>query len=119
VLLPGDIEADAEALLLESGVPLHADILVAAHHGSKTSSTEEFIAAVAPRAVLFAAGYRSRFGHPHPDVVARYHAQGARRFDSASDGAIEFRFDAAGWSVSRYRRDRGRYWQRETCAPVC
>lgn len=119
VLLPGDIEADAEAWLLESGVPLHADILVAAHHGSKTSSTDEFIAAVAPRAVLFAAGYRSRFGHPHPDVVARYRKHGVRRFDSASDGAVEFRFDAAGWSVSRLRRDRGHYWQRETCAPVC
>ncbi len=113
VLLPGDIEALAEAFLVESGAPLAADVLVAPHHGSKTSSTDEFIAAVNPAAVVFAAGYRSRFGHPHRDVVARYRDAGVRCFDSPRDGAVEFHFTAAGWTVSRYRHDRRRYWWRE------
>jgi competence protein ComEC len=113
VLLAGDIEAKAESALVESGAALAADILVAPHHGSKTSSTEAFIAAVNPAAVVFAAGYRSRFGHPHRDIVARYRDAGARRFDSARDGAVEFHFTPAGWTVSGFRQDRRRYWWRE------
>lgn len=113
VLLPGDIEAEAEALLVESGVPLATDILVAPHHGSKTSSTDEFVAAVHPAAVVFATGYRNRFRHPHRDVVARYRDAGVQRFDSPRDGAVEFHFTAAGWTVSRYRHDRRRYWWSE------
>lgn len=71
--LPADIEAKAERrLLAEQGAWLRADILVAPHHGSKTSSTAAFIDAVRPDIVLFPVGYRNRFHHPHPTVVARY-----------------------------------------------
>ena len=69
VLLPADIEARAERQLIARwDARLRSDVLVAPHHGSKTSSTPEFIDAVAPRFVLFPVGYRNR--HRHPNVTA-------------------------------------------------
>ena len=73
MLLTGDIERAAELFLLESKIS-RSDVLLVPHHGSRTSSSEEFIAAVAPRWAIVPAGYRNRFGHPRPDVVARYGA---------------------------------------------
>jgi len=91
ILLPGDIERDAERRLL--ALPpgeLGADILVAPHHGSRTSSTPAFVRAVRPRFVLFSAGYRNRFGFPALEVRARYEAAGAMLLDTVSHGAIAF-----------------------------
>ena len=111
LLLPADIEARAERrLVAEQGERLRADVLVAPHHGSKTSSTEAFIGAVRPDVVLFPVGYRNRFRHPHPAVVVRYAAAGTRRLDSASAGAIELRLRAQGMSVSAWRARHRRYW---------
>ncbi len=112
VLLPADIEARAERQLIErwGGGQLRSDVLVAPHHGSKTSSTPEFIDAVAPRYVLFPAGYRSRYHHPHPSVVERYEARGIACLDSPSSGALEFRLQASGLEASAYRARHRRYW---------
>jgi competence protein ComEC len=111
VLLPADIEAKAEQrLVAEQGDALRAEVLVAPHHGSKTSSTDAFIAAVKPDVVLLPVGYRNRFRHPHPDVVARYDTAHVRRLDSASSGAIELRLTAAGRAVSIWRERHRRYW---------
>ena len=111
LLLPADIEAKAEhRLVAAQGERLRADVLVAPHHGSKTSSTEAFIGAVRPDVVLFPVGYRNRFRHPHPAVVARYDTAGARRLDSASAGAIELQLRAEGMSVSAWRARHRRYW---------
>lgn len=73
-LLTGDIERAQETALLTMLPPqaLHSDVLIAPHHGSRTSSSEAFLDAVAPRVAVFQAGYRNRFGHPAPDVVQRY-----------------------------------------------
>ena len=70
MLLTGDIERAAEFALLE-GNP-KSDVLLVPHHGSRTSSSDEFIAAVAPRWAVVPAGYRNRFGHPAREVLARY-----------------------------------------------
>jgi competence protein ComEC len=111
ILLPGDIEAGAEKRLVEQwGERLRAEILVAPHHGSKTSSTPGFIEAVAPRHVLFPIGYRNRHRHPHPDVVRRYSGRGILLHDSASAGALEIRLRADGQDVSAYRDRHRRYW---------
>lgn len=75
-LLAGDIEAPQEAAMLARAAPLASDVLLVPHHGSRTSSTEAFIDAVQPQTAVVQAGYRSRFGHPAPDVVARYEGRG-------------------------------------------
>jgi competence protein ComEC len=72
LLLPGDIERPSERELLAAGAPLRAEVLKAPHHGSRTSSSPEFLRAVAPRFAVFCAGADNRFGFPHPDVVARF-----------------------------------------------
>lgn len=112
ILLPADIEARAERrLVAEQGEALRAGILVAPHHGSKTSSTPAFVAAVRPEVVLFPVGYRNRFRHPHPAITQRYADAGAQRLDSATAGAIELRLRAGGTEVSPWRERRRRYWQ--------
>jgi competence protein ComEC len=63
-------------------------ILKAAHHGSATSSSEVFLDAVRPRAVIFSAGKNNRFGHPAEVVVERYARRGVAMFNTAEDGAV-------------------------------
>ncbi len=111
VLLPGDIEKRAEQYLLaRHDGRLAADILVAPHHGSKTSSHEDFVVIVRPAHVLFPVGYRNRYRHPYPAVVQRYAEIGARLYDSASAGALEFVLDDQGIRGSAYRDTHRRYW---------
>jgi len=84
VLLTGDIESPQEAALLaRDPAALRAGVLLVPHHGSRTSSGAAFLDAVAPRLAVVQAGYRSRFGHPAPDVLARYAKRGieVRRSD--------------------------------------
>ncbi len=111
ILLPADIEARAERRLIEfRGERLRSEVLVAPHHGSKTSSTPEFIDAVAPRYVLFPVGYRSRYHHPDPAVVQRYADRGVAVRATPSAGALEFRLRAAGLEAAAYRQRHRRYW---------
>lgn len=112
VLIPADIEFRGENVLLQR-LPekLRADVLVAPHHGSRTSSSIEFVQAVAPRTVIFAAGYRNRFGHPHADVVARYRELGGAMAGTDKDGAISIELRQGKLlAVSRYRDRHVRYW---------
>lgn len=77
-LLTGDLERAEERRLLEPGRPsVAADVIKVGHHGSRTSTTPEFLDAVAPSVALISAGYENSFGHPHPDVLARLAARGA------------------------------------------
>ncbi|MEQ1558399.1 MAG: DNA internalization-related competence protein ComEC/Rec2 [Methyloglobulus sp.] len=109
-LLPGDIEADAESWLVKTyGVALKADVLIAPHHGSQTSSTTEFLHAVQPSIILIPAGYRNQFGHPHEKVLARYRDFYVNTFDSAGDGAIKISIDTS-LKAESWRTTQGRYW---------
>ena len=111
-LLTGDIEADAEALLVAAGLN-HVDVVVVPHHGSRTSSTPEFVSALQPQTAVFSAGYRNRWGFPRADVVARWTAAGALDYTTADSGAIEVSFrNEAPVAVSEYRRTHARYWRR-------
>jgi competence protein ComEC len=87
-LFPGDIEQEAEAFLLQTGRNVNATVLKAPHHGSRTSSSEAFLRAVGPSAVVFSVQRDNRFGHPAPAVLARYEAFGAQIFRTDHDGAI-------------------------------
>lgn len=93
-LLTGDIEKPAETLLVQTyGSELHANVLVAPHHGSRTSSSPAFLAAVAPEFVVYPTGYRNRYRFPSTSVVARYDALGARGYNTADTGAITFKIN--------------------------
>ncbi len=110
VLLAGDIEASQESLLLMRGAPLQADVLLVPHHGSKTSSSAVFLDAVAPQLALVQAGYRNRFGHPAPTVLARYAERGIRVVDSARCGAAHWQSQTPR-QLSCQRQTERRYWQ--------
>ncbi len=113
LLITGDIEAPQEAALLRrSGAALASTMLVVPHHGSRTSSTAGFLDAVQPRVAVVQAGYRSRFGHPAPDVLARYAERGVTVVRTDSCGAWLWQ-DGAGACTRDVRR---RYWH--AAAPV-
>lgn len=114
VLLPGDIERRAEAALtLRSGNGLRATLLIAPHHGSRTSSSDALLDAVQPQTVAFTAGYRNRFGHPKDEVVARYGVRGVDVLRSDRDGALIVDFANGEMRVERWRQVQRRYWQTE------
>jgi Predicted hydrolase (metallo-beta-lactamase superfamily) len=92
--LPADIEArDEAALLADAPDQLAATVLIAPHHGSRTSSTPDFVAAVHPALTVFTVGYRNRHGHPRGDVVARYAQAGSALQRSDYSGALALRFN--------------------------
>ncbi len=95
LLFAGDLEADGEAALLATG-GLRADVLKVPHHGSRTSSTEPFVAAVHPSLAVISVGERNRWGFPNPAVVARYLAAGARVLRTDTDGAVAVSLSADG-----------------------
>jgi competence protein ComEC len=113
-LLAGDIERDQEAALVEGqAAALRSDVLIAPHHGSRTSSTAAFLDAAQPATAVFQAGYRSRFGHPAPDVVARYRERGIAVVTSPACGAWHWPHaggDAALQSGTCARTIGRRYW---------
>ena len=113
VLLAGDIEARSESRLVRaSRDELAAQVLVVPHHGSRTSSTPAFVAAVDPAIAIFTPGYRNRFGHPRPEVVARYVARYARTLRTDLDGAVAFDAGPGGIAdVELARVAFARYWR--------
>jgi competence protein ComEC len=108
ILLTGDIERAAEMSFLEKS---KADVLLVPHHGSKTSSSTEFLAAVAPRWAVVPAGYRNRFGHPTREVLERYRAAGVRVLRTDLDGAVTviLKEDI---QIGAERARAPRYWRR-------
>lgn len=112
LLLPGDIEREAEARLLDAAPEeLASDVLIVPHHGSKTSSTPAFVEGVRPQVAIFTVGYLNRFGHPKRAVADRYRETGARLYRSDRDGAVLLRFDHDGIAIETWRQLRRRYWQ--------
>ena len=109
ILLAGDIEAGQEAQLVAGDAPLHADVLLAPHHGSGTSSTEAFLDAVQPTLALFQVGYRNRYRHPKKEVFERYERRGIARVRSDTDGAVALD-SVDGFAPRRWRDEHARYW---------
>lgn len=120
VLIAGDVERNAERLLVQrSGKQLRADILVVPHHGSNTSSTEAFVSHVKPSYALFPVGYHNRFGFPHPAVVERWRQSGARLMNTADSGAIRFQLPAQRplAAPQLYRERRSHIWSDNRLRP--
>ena len=110
LLIMGDAERRGELEVLESGADVSATVLVAGHHGSRTSSMAEFVERVHPRYGVFTCGYRNRFGHPHPQVVERFRAMDSNVLRSDTGGLIRLTFGEAGLVASEYRPSHRRYW---------
>jgi competence protein ComEC len=96
LLLTGDIDAEVERAAIASGFDLRARWLQAPHHGSRSSSSQPFLRAVAPDGVLISRGQNNAFGHPHPLVMARYGWLGIPSYDSAQLGAITLQLGTFG-----------------------
>ncbi len=111
ILIAGDIEKKAETYMAKHyAAKLPSNILVAPHHGSKTSSTQQFVNLVNPEYVVFPVGYRNRWGFPKESVSGRYQKLESQLFDSASHGAVTFRIRKQVNSVETYRQSNQRYW---------
>ena len=113
VLLTGDIEKTIEKRLITSQFDkLDVDVLIAPHHGSKSSSTQAFIQATSPDYVVFATGYRNPYGFPDEKVVSRYKEFGSYLVNTATQGMISFEFsDKNGLQLQPgYREMRQRFW---------
>ncbi len=115
LLLPGDIEARVERLLLaRDGEALAADVLLLAHHGSNTSSTHAWLQRVKPSLAIVSAGYKNRFRHPAAKVRKRLHAMQLPALNTASSGAIEIRLSPRQGNVvteiTSWRKVAVHYW---------
>lgn len=108
LLLAGDIDARAERALLKSPMAQPVDWLQAPHHGSRSSSSREFLEALRPRASLISRGHGNSFGHPHPEVLQRYRELGIRAYDSVEQGALRLQLGA--FEGPRGLRDQRRFW---------
>lgn len=111
ILLTGDIEQEAEQRLLQrSKALLAADIVVAPHHGSKTSSTEDFVKSIHPHYVLYATGYVNRYYFPHASVIDNYRKVGAVQLNTVDTGAILMQVAEGRIQVKKYREESRKYW---------
>ena len=112
VLLAGDIEREVENNLVSlNDGSLKSDVLIVPHHGSKTSSSNGFIDAVAPQVAIFTMGYRNRFGHPKSEVLERYKARNIQTYRSDKDGAVLVKFASDNrFHILAWRHEASHYW---------
>lgn len=113
VLIPGDASARTERAMVERVGPGAPLTLVVGHHGSRSSTSPVLVDALAPVLALVSAGWRSRFGHPHPDVVKRLEQAGADVLNSAGRGAIRVDWAPTGHSprARGWRTQQAAYWR--------
>ena len=117
-MLPGDITVNGEQELPFRSLGSPIDFLLAAHHGSRSSSSAPFVAWSQPRIVVFSAGFMNRFGHPHRDVVCRFAAAGSRTLSTAQAGALTWRSDQPA-TVIQWRHQSPPYWRVSGSEEVC
>lgn len=114
VLLMGDVERDIEHYLLSHELlPQNIDVLLAPHHGSKSSSTKALVNWLRPKHVIVSAGYKNRYHHPAKEVVTRYQASGARVWNTAEHGAIRLSFEQRSVRITAERCLNPRRWYQQ------
>ncbi len=96
ILFTGDIELQAEAEILALGAEIAEDVVKVPHHGSRTSSTPDLVNATDPKIAVIPVGKRSRFGHPHAEVVGRWALSGAKVLTTGERGTITIFVDSDG-----------------------
>ncbi|WP_337153713.1 DNA internalization-related competence protein ComEC/Rec2 [Pseudomonas protegens] len=115
LLLTGDIDARAERALLDSPLAVRTHWLQAPHHGSRTSSSMALLQRLAPDAVLISRGRGNAFGHPHPQVLARYRRLDMAIYDSAEQGALRLQLGTFG--AAHGLREQRRFWREPPAMP--
>ncbi len=111
VILPGDIgQAQERALIRRWGKALSSEVLLVGHHGSLSSTAQSWLNHVNPQVAVIGAGYASRFGHPHPQVVERLEAHGVAVHQTALEGAITIAADGEGGVAVEGWRERSKRW---------
>jgi len=109
VLLTGDIEREAENLILRRYPQLsNLDLIVAPHHGSKTSSSQRFVQQLRPEIAIIPVGWRNRFHFPHAQVLDRYRSIEADIYQTSESGEISF--DSTTQTIGQYRQQNHSYW---------
>ena len=113
ILLTGDIEKKVEKQLMKNYPQLKADILLVPHHGSKTSSSVEFLKHIKPEIAIFYYCYRNRFHHPANQIVQRYKNKKIKLLNT-TNGAIELKPDLrnSSWLIEQYRLENQHFWHR-------
>ena len=120
VLLPADVEKEAELSIASSyNGELKSSILVAPHHGSKTSSSEAFLQAVSPELVLIPAGWMNRYHHPSKEVVSRMTERGIAQVSTGECGAIDVNVRQRGVMIETYRHKSRKIWDRTEIDQRC
>jgi competence protein ComEC len=113
LLFTGDIEKSAEDwLVTNSANQLESDILIAPHHGSKTSSSVYFLQQVSPKTILIPAGYRNRYFFPHQEIVERYKKLSIPWISTADKGAVVVKMKHNSILVHSIRDDQSKYWNK-------
>lgn len=102
ILLTGDIEKSAERALVQAHHDLNANVVKVPHHGSKTSSTEDFVRATNPNLAIVSVGRNSMFGHPHDEVVQRWQSNGATVLTTGESGTITISTDGHHLSLKKF-----------------
>lgn len=110
LLLTADMEKSEEAAILaDRGQDAVVDVIQVSHHGSRSASGAAFVKALAPKVAVVSVGYLNSFGHPHPEVVARYREVGSDFYRTDRDGAVSLRLGQR-VEVTTLRQTRPRYW---------
>jgi competence protein ComEC len=111
ILMPGDIDRRAEKLLVETyGEELKSDVLILAHHGSKSSSSDIWLEVVNPELGIVSSGFNNRFKHPHADVVNRFKQRFIPLYNTATSGAVEVDLSKTS-SVIQWRKENPPVWR--------
>jgi len=105
ILMTGDVEQEGEAAIIKAGGSLAADVVKVPHHGSKTSSTAAFVAAIHPQLAVISVGLNSVFGHPNTDVVERWRSSGAEVMTTGKRGTITVTTDGKTLNVESFVRE--------------
>ncbi|EGA71868.1 ComEC/rec2 family protein [Vibrio sinaloensis DSM 21326] len=113
LLLPGDIEKIAEWMLLKTADKLNSDIVLAPHHGSRSSSGKRFIDAVSAQLAIGSSAFHGRWNLPSKEVVQAYRNQGSEWLDTGSSGQIMVNFYSDQFQVRQLRQLKGRAWYRQ------
>jgi len=102
IMLTGDMETKVERRLIMKGYDLDSDVLKVGHHGSKTSTSEEFLSAVSPKVAVIQVGAKNRYGHPSPEILNRLENSDIKYYRNDIDGDIKMVSDGVNFKIIKY-----------------